>query len=310
MTHLWVRAESRANEERAGITPEGVASLVAQGFSVTVEDSPHRVLPTEDYARAGAVIAPPGSWPTAPDDAIVFGLKELPDDGLPLRHRHVMFGHAFKGQPAGQVLLRRFQAGGGHLYDLEYLTDDAGRRLAAFGYWAGYAGAAVSLKAWVAQQGGGLCGPVHAYADKELWLDELRAQLDATARPRPHALVIGAKGRVGTGAADLLVALGVPVTRWDMAETAHGGPFPEVLAHDRDGLWAQDRLAAGGLAVVEDHPAELEVVAGGRVKTWRKPRMGALSHRFWRMNCSSMRSWPSRAHRSSCPKARWPPDGG
>jgi len=26
--------------------------------------------------------------------------------------------------------------------------------------------------------------------------------------------------------------MGVPVTRWDMAETASGGPFPEVLAHE------------------------------------------------------------------------------
>ena len=37
-----------------------------------------------------------------------------------------------------------FRAGGGALYDLEYLTDDTGRRLAAFGYWAGYAGAGFS----------------------------------------------------------------------------------------------------------------------------------------------------------------------
>ena len=36
-----------------------------------------------------------------------------------------MFGHAFKGQPSGQVLLRRFRTGGGRLYDLEYLLDDA-----------------------------------------------------------------------------------------------------------------------------------------------------------------------------------------
>ncbi|WP_207099918.1 saccharopine dehydrogenase [Paracoccus shandongensis] len=232
MTHLWVRAESRPNEDRVGITPEGVTSLIAQGFTVTVEDSPRRVLPIDAYARAGATVVPEGSWPTAPNDAIVFGLKELPEDGTPLRHRHVMFGHAFKGQPAGQALLRRFAAGGGRLYDLEYLTDDAGGRLAAFGYWAGYAGAAVSLKAWVAQARGGICGPVQAYADRAQLLDELRAQLDATGRPRPRALVIGAKGRVGRGAADLLVAMNVPVTRWDMAETAHGGPFPEVLAHD------------------------------------------------------------------------------
>lgn len=232
MTHLWVRAESRPNEDRVGITPDGVASLIAQGMTVTVENSPRRILPIDAYARAGAAIASEGSWPTAPDDAIIFGLKELPDDGVPLRHRHIMFGHAFKGQPAGQVLLRRFAAGGGTLYDLEYLTDDDDRRLAAFGYWAGYAGAAVTLKAWVAQVRGGICGPVHAHADRETLLDALRARMDATGRPRPRALVIGAKGRVGSGAADLLVAMGVPVTRWDMAETAHGGPFPQVLAHE------------------------------------------------------------------------------
>lgn len=232
MTHLWVRAESRPDEDRVGITPEGVAGLIAQGIRVTVEDSPRRVIPTDAYARAGAAIAPEGCWPAAPDDAIVFGLKELPEDGMPLRHRHVMFGHAFKGQPAGRVLLGRFAAGGGTLYDLEYLTDEDGRRLAAFGYWAGYAGAAVSLFAWAAQQRGGICGPVHAWAGKALLVDDLRARMDATGRPRPRAIVIGAKGRVGGGAVDLLVALGVPVTRWDMAETAHGGPFPEVLAHD------------------------------------------------------------------------------
>lgn len=47
----------------------------------------------------------------------------------------------------------------------------------------------------------------------------------------PTALVIGALGRVGTGASDLCHAVGVPVTKWDMAETAQGGPFPEVLDH-------------------------------------------------------------------------------
>ena len=77
-----------------------------------------------------------------------------------------MFGHAYKGQPAGQILLKRFKAGGGTLYDLEYLVDEAGRRVAAFGYWAGFAGAAISLKCWAAQQTGGICGPVAKYAEQ------------------------------------------------------------------------------------------------------------------------------------------------
>src|SRR6056297_3836487 len=232
MTHLWVRAEQRPNEERVGLTPEGAKALMEKGFSVTVEDSARRAIPIEGYRAAGCDIAPEASWPEAPQDAVIFGLKELPEDGTPLRHRHIMFGHAYKGQHSGAALLARFAKGGGTLYDLEYLVDADGRRVAAFGYWAGYAGAAVSTLAWAAQKSGGICGPVSAYPDKDAMLKDLGGQLDATGLPRPSAIVIGALGRVGTGAADLCTAMGVTPTRWDMEETAKGGPFPEILQHD------------------------------------------------------------------------------
>ncbi|UOA25638.1 saccharopine dehydrogenase [Pseudosulfitobacter sp. DSM 107133] len=229
MTHLWVRAEQRDNEERVGLTPDGVRQLIATGIKVTVEDSPTRCMPIDGFAAAGADIATAFSWPDAPRDAIVFGLKELPEDGTPLPHRHIMFGHAYKGQPAGLRLLQRFRAGGGTLYDLEYLVTPEGRRVAAFGYWAGYAGAAVALKCWAAQQQGALCGPVGTYPSAQALRADLLDQLGDA--PRPNALVIGALGRVGTGAADLCAAMGVDVTKWDMAETRSGGPFPEVLQH-------------------------------------------------------------------------------
>ena len=232
MTHLWVRAEQRPNEERVGLTPEGARALIDAGIAVTVEESRDRAIPIDGYRAAGCKIAPENAWPDAPAEAIVFGLKELPEDGTPLIHRHIMFGHAYKGQPAGRVLLQRFKAGGGTLYDLEYLVDEAGRRVAAFGYWAGFAGAAVALKCWAAQQRGGLCGPVAKYPGKDALLADLAAELDATSTARPRAIVIGALGRVGTGASDLCAAMDVAVTKWDIAETAHGGPFPEVLEHE------------------------------------------------------------------------------
>ncbi len=230
MTHLWVRAEQRPNEERVGLTPEGAAALIAAGIRVTVEKSSVRAIPLDGYIAAGCQIADENLWPSAPSDAIIFGLKELPEDGTPLTHRHIMFGHAYKGQPAGRVLLQRFKAGGGTLYDLEYLVDGTGRRVAAFGYWAGYAGAAVALKCWAAQQRGAIAGPVAKYTGKAALLADLTAELPSVARPR--AIIIGALGRVGTGAADLCAAMGVDVTKWDMAETASGGPFPEVLQHE------------------------------------------------------------------------------
>ncbi|MBT2132224.1 saccharopine dehydrogenase [Aliiroseovarius lamellibrachiae] len=232
MTHLWVRAEQRPNEDRVGLTPEGAKALIDAGIRVTVEKSTVRAIGIEGYEAAGCEIAAENSWPDAPLDAIIFGLKELPEDGTPLRHKHIMFGHAFKGQHSGRALLERFKTGGGTLYDLEYLVDENGRRVAAFGYWAGFAGAAVTLKAWAAQQRGELCGSVGAYSGKDALLGELKAELDATGAPRPTAIVIGALGRVGTGATDLMTAMGMAVTKWDMAETASGGPFPEILEHD------------------------------------------------------------------------------
>ncbi len=290
MTHLWVRAEQRPNEERVGLTPEGAAALISAGIRVTVEESSVRAIPIDGYKNVGCEIAAENSWPKAPLDAIIFGLKELPEDGTALPHRHIMFGHAYKGQHSGRALLQRFKAGGGTLYDLEYLVDEDGRRVAAFGYWAGYAGAAVTLKTWAAQQRGEECPPVGVYASKDTLNAELLAELDAAGAERPDAIVIGALGRVGTGAADLCEAMGVKVTKWDMAETASGGPFPEILDHDlflncifarpgtpvfvpREALPAPRKLTAIGDVACDPDSDYNPVPVYDRATTWDAPAL-------------------------------------
>lgn len=287
MTHLWIRAEERANEQRTGVTPAGAARLVAAGFQVTVEDSLQRAIPIAGYAAAGCAIAPQSSWPDAPADAVILGLKELPDTGTPLRHRHIMFGHAYKGQPSGKLLLDRFRAGGGTLLDLEYLTHPDGRRVAAFGYWAGYAGAAVALDCWLAQQNGSMAGAITTHADAADLRNRLTGQMPGS---RPTALIIGALGRVGTGASDFCAAVGVPVTKWDMAETASGGPFPQVLAHDiflncilaRDGTpvfieadapHADRKLTVIGDIACDPDSAFSPVKVYDRATTWTAPAL-------------------------------------
>lgn len=286
--HLWVRAEERANERRVGLSPAGVTRLVAAGITVTVEDSPTRIIPLDGYQAAGARTVPAGSWRGAPEDAVIFGLKELPEDTGPLRHRHILFGHAFKGQADGPHLLRRLRDGGGALYDLEYLVDETGRRVAAFGYWAGFVGAALSTAAWAAQHGCTRMGPVDSWPDQAALIADIKARLDAARAPLPTALIIGALGRTGTGAAAFLEALGVAPTRWDLAETAHGGPFPQVLAH---GLFLNCILAMDGVPVFVpstaiDAPRALRVIGDiacdpgsnfspvkvyDRVTTWAEP---------------------------------------
>ncbi|MEV5436879.1 saccharopine dehydrogenase [Streptomyces sp. NPDC052682] len=209
--HLWLRHEARSTERRTPIVPSDARRLVEAGVRVTVEESPQRIFPVEEYEAAGCGVAPAGSWVSAPRDAVVVGLKELPDEPAELAHRHVFFGHAYKQQPGAAELLRRFTAGKGALLDLEYLVDDSGRRLAAFGFWAGYLGAALA----VLQHRGRLTAPLTPTTKEEL--DETLRP--AAADPALTALVVGALGRSGRGARVAFATAGTDPTCWDVAET-------------------------------------------------------------------------------------------
>jgi saccharopine dehydrogenase (NAD+, L-lysine-forming) len=222
MTRLWMRHETRETERRAPIVPADASRLVEAGIELTVEDSPQRAFPIGAYVDAGCDIAAPGGWVDAPADTFVVGLKELPDEPAALVHRHVYFGHAYKGQDGAAELLRRFTSGGGALLDIEYLMDDAGRRLAAFGYWAGYVGAALAVLRLR-----GRLGPL-----EPLSKDALDAALRPTAGDEPvKALVIGALGRSGRGATDALAVAGAATTAWDVEETRELDK-PALLDHD------------------------------------------------------------------------------
>ncbi|MFF5183467.1 saccharopine dehydrogenase [Streptomyces sp. NPDC000345] len=209
--HLWLRHEVRTTERRTPVVPDDARRLVEAGLDLTVEESPQRIFPVEEYEAAGARVAPAGSWVSAPPGTVVLGLKELPDEPTELTHRHIFFGHAYKRQPGAAALLRRFAAGGGALLDLEYLVDEQGRRLAAFGFWAGYLGAALA----VLQHRGRLTAPLRPTG---------RAELDETLRPAPGdeeftALVVGALGRSGRGARAAFATAGAGPACWDLAET-------------------------------------------------------------------------------------------
>ncbi len=238
MSHLWLRHEYKPDERRAPVTPEQVGVLVSAGHEVTVESSPTRVFPDDAYGAHGAAIAPPGTWHDAPVGAFILGIKEvlqaeITADNLALRHRHIYFAHVYKGQAHTPVTMRRFALGRGTLLDLEYLVDDEGKRVATFSYSAGFAGAIAAVHIWVEKQAG--VAPPYSlprhYLSRQQFIDELRAKLAWLGR-QPTALVIGANGRSGRGAAALFEALGIEPTRWGRTETRAGGPFPAILDFD------------------------------------------------------------------------------
>lgn len=223
------------------VTPTTTKALLDAGYKVNVERSPERIFEDSEFEAVGATLVPEGSWTEAPADNIIVGLKELPEDKFALKHTHVQFAHCYKQQGGWQDVLSRFPQGGGTLLDLEFLTDDTGRRVAAFGYHAGYAGAALAIEAWAHQlttPAGTKMPSVSSYANQDLLLKDVSAALTAgseKAGRQPRVLVIGALGRCGRGAVDLCRQAGVPednILKWDLPETKKGGPFEEIVESD------------------------------------------------------------------------------
>lgn len=223
---ILLRAEQRASERRTPITPDGAAELRQAGVRVLVESSAMRIFGDELYAAAGVELVPAGTWLEADPDVVVVGIKELPDEPDALRHRHVYFGHAFKGQHGAAELLGRFRAGGGQLLDLEYLVNDNGHRVVAFGYWAGFMGAALAAL----HLAGRLMAPLQPMS-----LDEVTSLLQEAAESvgDRRAVVTGAFGRAGRGAVDALRLADTEVSLWDRDDT---------IRLDSDALVAHDLL--------------------------------------------------------------------
>jgi saccharopine dehydrogenase (NAD+, L-lysine-forming) len=238
--HLWLRDETKPFERRTALTPNHALKLIEAGLTVSVERSVVRCFADEEYSAVGATMEPSGTWSKAPEHCIILGIKELPDQDTPLIHKHLFFAHAYKGQQGWQTTINRFKQGGGVLLDLEFLVDEAGRRVAAFGRWAGFAGAALAVDIWAHQQihGDVPVPEVKMVRDEAELLDGLRARLSAAVQRSaafPRAMIIGAKGRCGSGAIDLFQKLSFPTSNlslWDLSETASGGPFSEILDHE------------------------------------------------------------------------------
>ncbi|KAI1852056.1 hypothetical protein JX265_008139 [Neoarthrinium moseri] len=240
-TILHLRSEDKPQEHRSALTPTTAKALIDAGYTVNVEKSPVRIFDDAEFEKIGATLVPTGSWRDVPADHIIVGLKELPEEAFPLKHVHVSFAHCFKNQGGWETVLARFPRGGGTLLDLEFLNDPvSGRRVAAFGYSAGFSGSALALKNWAWQltHPGEPLPSVESYPNEDTLVDDIKKELaegQKKAGRLPRVIVIGALGRCGRGAVDMALKAGVPenqILKWDMAETAAGGPFKEIVESD------------------------------------------------------------------------------
>ncbi|CCF47657.1 saccharopine dehydrogenase [Colletotrichum higginsianum] len=236
-TVLHLRSETKPLEHRSALTPSTTQALIKAGYTVNVERSPVRIFDDAEFEAVGATLVEEGSWETAPADHIIVGLKELEEKEFPLKHVHVTFLH---GQGGFEKTLGRFPRGGGTLLDLEFLTNDSGRRVAAFGYHAGFSGAALALENWAWQltHPGEPFPSVESYPNEDALIADVKKALDdgvaKNGGKKPRVIVIGALGRCGSGAVDMCTRAGVTdIIRWDIQETqAKPGPYSEITESD------------------------------------------------------------------------------
>jgi len=130
-------------ERRAPLCPEHVASLVQQGHKVKVQPSSRRIFPNEAYQAAGAELTTDLS-----DCSLVLGVKQVPVENLLPDRSYMFFSHTIKAQPENMALLDACLEKNIRLFDYECMIaggkpepgKSTGRRLVAFGEYAGIVG--------------------------------------------------------------------------------------------------------------------------------------------------------------------------
>jgi saccharopine dehydrogenase (NAD+, L-lysine-forming) len=229
---LWLREETKAFERRTPLTPHHASLLVNAGVEITVEESVDRIFPLSDYVEVGCKTSVAHSWKEANLDQTILGLKEIELTHHTFHHDHIYFAHIFKGQAHATKVLRQYKEGSGRLFDLEFLTDKNKRRIAAFGHWAGFVGAALSLDRFLQQQIEVSDYPeLKSFESIEEFLSPIGDKIKEVSK-HPKVIIIGAKGRCGKGAHSVFERFNIPCTLWDYEETKPGGPFTQILEHD------------------------------------------------------------------------------
>lgn len=103
-----------------------------------------------------------------------------------------------------------------------------------------HSGAALAIKNWALQLSQrSQLAPVESFPNEDALITNVKqtfAEGQVKAGRIPRVIVIGALGRCGRGAVDMCLKAGIPegnILKWDLAETAPGGPFKEVCFNPR-----------------------------------------------------------------------------
>ena len=190
-----IREEKVPPDMRVPLDPRQCAYLRSEfGLDVVVQPSQVRIYKDEEYEAQGVPLQE-----YLGDCDLLLGVKEVPVDKLLPGKTYSFFSHTHKMQLYNRKLLRALLDKHIHMIDYEVLTDNFGRRVIAFGYFAGVVGAHNALWTY-----GKRTGLIDLPRMKELHDYAAAKKIYQTLKLPPIKIVLTGTGRVATGAAQVL----------------------------------------------------------------------------------------------------------
>ena len=182
-------------DSRVALTPEQ-AKMIGEKYAVelVIQASEQRCIPDRAYADAGLSVLEDLS-----DCSVLMGIKEVPVDQLIADKTYLFFSHTIKEQPYNRKLLKAVLQKNIRLIDYEALTRPDGRRVLAFGRFAGIAGAHNGMMAYGNRTRAYVLEQMHKYESYQA----ARAYYKKLSFPKMRIVVTGT-GRVGSGAVEVL----------------------------------------------------------------------------------------------------------
>lgn len=191
-----IRETKIPEDNRVALTPAQVARLNQEfpDSEIVVQSSDIRALSDEDYRKAGVRVIDDIS-----ECDVLFGIKEAQIDSLIPNKHYFFFAHIAKMQEYNRPLLQAMLAKNLTFSDYEYLVDENGERVCAFGWWAGVVGVYYTLRGYGLKFGyNTLPKP-----DRQFTLAQMRTIMATAQMPKVKILITG-NGRVAQGATYIL----------------------------------------------------------------------------------------------------------
>lgn len=195
-----IREGKTPPDARVALTPEQCL-YIARNFPIEISIEPSNVRCYQDaeYQSSGVPMSD-----NMIDQDLLMGIKEVPVDQLLPNKTYFFFSHTIKEQTYNRKLLQAVLQKNIRLVDYEVLTDEAGRRLIAFGRFAGMVGAHNALYTF-----GKRTGTFELKRMKDFFDYAEAKQFYKAVKFPPVKIVLTGTGRVGNGAAEVLRDMGI-----------------------------------------------------------------------------------------------------